>query len=223
MASLEGLLDQAVDVLRRGGLVAYPTDTLYGLGAHAFLEAAVTAVFAAKGRPRSQGLPLLLAEAAQLPEVAAPLPDFAWRLAEAYWPGGLTLVLPRGPRVPLIVTGGLPTIAVRVPDHPVPRELVRRLGAPLTGTSANKSGGPSPTTAQQVREQLGSAVQLIIDAGPCALGQPSTIVDLTSHPLRLLRVGAVPLAELRRRFPEQPWETPTPRAPGEAPSDGPGQ
>jgi L-threonylcarbamoyladenylate synthase len=208
MSALESDLAWAVDILRRGALVAYPTDTLYGLGAHAFMEAAVAAVFAAKGRPLSQGLPLLLADASQMPEVAESVPEWAWRLAEAYWPGGLTLVLPRGLKILPIVTGGSPGVAVRVPNHPVPRELVRRLGAPIIGTSANLSGGPNPTTALQVREQLGSSVQFIIDGGPCPVGLPSTIVDVTTQPPRLLRVGAVSIKDLKRRFPDQPWHHP---------------
>ncbi|MSQ34049.1 MAG: threonylcarbamoyl-AMP synthase [Dehalococcoidia bacterium] len=210
LAALESQLAQAVEVLRGGGLVAYPTDTLYGLGAHAFLEDAVAAVFSAKERPRHQGLPLLIAEAAQLTDLAAEVPDLAWRLAQAYWPGGLTLVLRSGPGIPAIVTGGQPTVALRVPDHPIPRELVRRLGAPLTGTSANKSGGPPPTTAEQVRKQLQAVVALIIDGGRCPLGQPSTIVDVTSRPPRILRIGAVSPSELRRQFPDQQWEVAPP-------------
>lgn len=207
MLPIESQIARAVEILRAGGLVAYPTDTLYGLGAHAYLESAVAAVFSAKGRARSQGLPILIAAASQLTEVASAVPDLALRLAAVYWPGSLTIVLKRGPQVPLIVTGGQATVAVRVPAYPVPLEIIRRLGAPITGTSANKSGAASPATAQQVQEQLGDAVQLIIDTGPCPVGQPSTLVDLTTPQPRLLRAGAVALAELQRRFPDQRWET----------------
>ena len=196
---------RAVEILTAGGLVAYPTDTLYGLGANAFLEPAVAKVFAVKRRPPDQPLPLLLADAGQLDWVAQDIPEIARRLADAYWPGALTLVVPRAACVPLLVTGGAPTVGVRVPAHPVPRELARRLAAPLTGTSANRSGGPSPTTADEVRAQLGADVDLIIDGGPCALGTPSTIVDVSSEPPRVLRVGAVTLADLGRRFPGVRW------------------
>ena len=134
----------AVSVLRRGGVVAVPTDTLYGLAVSALDVAAVERLFRIKGRPESRAMPLLLADAADIDRYAAEVPQVAWALAEAFFPGALTLVLRRGDVVPEAVTGGLDTVAVRVPDHPVPRTIVRELGAPITGTSANRTGSSAP-------------------------------------------------------------------------------
>lgn len=182
---------EAVEVLRRGGVIAFPTDTLYGLGAWAFSREGVERTFVIKGRPSSMALPLLLAEASQLADVAAEVPEVAWTLVRRFWPGALTLVLRKSPAIPDLVTGGEPTVAVRIPDHPVARELVRLLGAPITGTSANRTGAPPARTAQQVIEQLGDAVDLVVDGGECPLGSPSTVVDCTQGALRILREGAI--------------------------------
>ncbi len=182
---------EAVKVLRRGGVVAFPTDTLYGLGAWAFSREGVERIFVIKGRPSSMALPLLLAEASQLAEVAAEVPDVAWTLVRRFWPGALTLVLRKAPSIPDLVTGGEPTVAVRIPDHPVARELVRLLGAPITGTSANRTGAPPARTAQEVVQQLGDAVDLVVDGGECPLGSPSTVVDCSQRSWRILREGAI--------------------------------
>ena len=195
-AHLEQAVEEAVAWLRRGGVVAYPTDTLYGLGADVFSPRAVARVFQVKGRPEGMALPVLLADPADLEGVAAQVPEAARRLARRLWPGPLTLVVRRHPRVPAAVTGGRDTVAVRVPDHPVPRALCRRLGSPITGTSANRSGGPDPVTAEDVRRQLGDVVDYIIDGGPAPAGRPSTIVDVSGAAPRVLRLGAAPLAAL---------------------------
>ena len=168
--SATGEIAAAVEALRAGGLVAYPTDTLYGLGADALNEAAVERVFEAKGRPQGMPLPLLISDAEQLPMVAASVPDAALTLAGAFWPGGLTLVLPVSDAVPPLVTARGWKVAVRLPDHPVPRALAEGLGRPITGTSANRSGGPEPRTAAGVREALGEAVDVGAGHGAVAGG-----------------------------------------------------
>lgn len=181
----------AVEILRQGGVVAYPTDTLYGLGADAFNEQAVERVFVIKGRPHGMPLPLLLADAQDLAKVASEVSPLAHVLAKTFWPGALTLIVPRSPKVSELVSGRGWKVGVRMPDHPVPRELARRLGAPITGTSANNSGGPDPRTADDVRRQLGDEVDLIIEGGPAPAGQPSTVLDLTGPLPRIVRQGAV--------------------------------
>ena len=192
------MLDQAVGCLRAGGLVAYPTDTVYGLGAAADNDDAVRRLFQVKQRPSDKPLPLLLASTEQVAEVATDVPAVARRLMEAFWPGGLTIVLRRAPSYRSLALGGGDTVAVRVPDHPIPRELVATLGRPVTGTSANRSGGPAPLTAADVREQLGGQIDLIIDGGPCRGGTESTVIDCTVAPPRLLREGAVPRGDVER-------------------------
>ena len=191
------LLQHAVDILRRGGLVVYPTDTVYGLGADATNEQAVERLFEAKKRRPDQSIPLLIASPADLAQVTDEVPDVAQRLITAFWPGGLTIVLPKAPTFhSKAIIGDI--VGVRVPDHPVPRELVRQLGAPITGTSANISGGPEPLTAEDVRSQLGDAVDLVIDGGRCPGSRPSTVVDCTVAPLRIVREGAISREELIR-------------------------
>ncbi len=198
----EESINLAVRALREGGLVAYPTDTVYGLGAHAFILEAVERVFEVKARPHNAPLPLLLADADDLPRVAREVPEAARRLAEAFWPGGLSIVLPRSPAVPSLVTGGGEGVAVRVPDHQALRTLIRRLGAPITGTSANLSGHPSPTTVEEVQEQLGGRIELILDGGRCPGGVPSSVVDLIGQSPRLVREGAISRESLERVLPE---------------------
>ena len=188
----------AVETLRAGGLVAYPTDTLYGLGADALNEAAVERVFEAKGRPQGMPLPLLISDAEQISMVAADVPDAALRLAEAFWPGGLTLVLPVSEAVPPLVTARGWKVAVRLPDHPVPRALAEGLGRPIAGTSANRSGGPEPRTADGVREARGEAVDIVLGSGPSPAGGSSTVLDVTTEQPRILRLGAVSQEEIER-------------------------
>jgi L-threonylcarbamoyladenylate synthase len=184
-------LEEAARILRRGGLVAFPTETVYGLGANALDEEAVAAIFHAKGRPADNPLIVHLASVDDLPQVVASAPPEAAILARRFWPGPLTLVLPRKEGVPLITTGGLETVAVRVPDHPLALELISRSKVPVAGPSANLSGRPSPTTAAHVLEDLGGKVDVIIDGGPTGVGVESTVLDLTASPPVLLRPGGV--------------------------------
>lgn len=191
-------LDKAVEILRRGGLVAYPTDTLYGLGANALSEDAVEKVYEAKGRPLNKPMPVLLSSFGDLTRVAQHASDVARLLALSFWPGALTMVLESRPGVSDLITAGTGTIAVRVPNHPVPRELVRKLGAPITGTSANGSGGANPTTPEIVRAQIGDTIDIVIDGGPCPGDMPSTVVDVTRERAVLLREGVVSREEIEQ-------------------------
>jgi L-threonylcarbamoyladenylate synthase len=188
----EAVLEEAARCLQDGGLVAFPTDTLYGLGAVASQERAVERLFEAKERPGDRPLPIFVASAADVDSVATEVSQAVRRLMETFWPGGLTLVLRRHPRFHSPALAGGDTVAVRVPAHPVALELLRRVGEPLTGTSANLSGRPGPRTAGEVRRQLGGRVDLIVDGGPCPGGVESTVVDCTVDPPRVLREGAVP-------------------------------
>ncbi len=197
-ADRPGALAQAAAVLRAGGLVAFPTDTVYGVGAHALLPDAVARLYTAKVRPEGKAIPLLLADAADIERVSRDLPPLAWRLIAAFWPGALTLVVPRSAWLPDIVTAGGPTVAVRLPDHPTPRALARALGAPLAATSANLSGQAEATTAAEVLAQLEGRIELLLDGGVCAGGVASTVLDLTVHPPAILRAGALDLAPLQR-------------------------
>jgi L-threonylcarbamoyladenylate synthase len=175
-----------------GGLVAFPTDTLYGLAAAASNDRAVKRLFEVKGRPPDRPLPILIESIEDADVIATDIPSGARLLMEAFWPGGLTLALRRHRRFCSLALAGGDTVAVRVPAHPVALELLRRVGEPLTGTSANLSGRPGPRTAEEVRRQLGERVDLIVDGGPCPGGIESTVVDCTVEPPRLLREGAVP-------------------------------
>jgi len=186
----------AAALLRAGGLVAFPTETVYGLGAHALDERAVRRVFAAKGRPADNPLIVHLASADQVDEVARSFPDASRRLAERFWPGPLTLVLDARPQVPAVTRGGRQTVAVRVPAHKLALELLRAAGVPVAAPSANRSGRPSPTTAAHVRADLGDAVDAVVDGGPCALGVESTVVDARGAVPVVLREGAIPADEL---------------------------
>ncbi len=185
------VLDEAVAILSKGGLVAFPTETVYGLGADATRAEAVRSVFAAKGRPADNPLIVHLADALEMTSVAVDIPPVAQTLASAFWPGPLTLVLTCRPHLPKEVTAGLSTVAVRVPDHAVPRELVRRLGRGIVGPSANSSGRPSPTTAEHVRTDLDGKVDLILDSGPTRIGVESTVLDLTRGVPSILRQGGL--------------------------------
>ncbi len=189
-------------LLRSGQVVAFPTDTVYGVGAHAFQTEAVAALYVAKNRPTSKAIPVLVAQIEDIARVAGTVPSVAWRLVERFWPGGLTLVLPRAKEVPPVVTAGGDTVAIRYPDHPLSNALIKAAGVPLAATSANLSGQASPTSAGQVMEQLDGRIPLIIDGGPCPGGIPSTVVDLSISPARLLRAGAIPARALRDFLPD---------------------
>ena len=187
----------ATILLRDSGVVAYPTDTVYGLGAVVYDQEAVSALFTMKGRDRSQGVPVLIAAESQLAEVAADLSDAALALAARFWPGALTLVVRRHADLPPLVAGGGDTVAVRLPDHPCPQALVSAVGAPITGTSANRHGGPEPVSAAEVVRQLGNRLSLVLDGGPSPRAVPSSIVDVTTLTPRLVRAGAIALGDLR--------------------------
>jgi L-threonylcarbamoyladenylate synthase len=155
------------------------------------MEKAVRRVYQVKGRSEGMALPLLLANAADMKKVAVHIPQVAWDLAERFWPGALTLILHKGPSISSLVTAGKGTVAVRVPNHPLALKLIEATGAPLTGTSANRSGEGDPVTAEEVRQQLGEVVDLILDGGACPLEGASTIVDVTSDTPRIVRAGVI--------------------------------
>jgi L-threonylcarbamoyladenylate synthase len=183
-------VEAAAALLRAGGLVAFPTETVYGLGAHALDEQAVRRVFAAKGRPADNPLIVHVPSLEQVDAVARAVPEAARRLAERFWPGPLTLVLDARPEVPAVTRGGRDTVAVRVPAHDVALALLRACGIPVAAPSANRSGRPSPTTAAHVRADLGDAVA-VLDGGACALGVESTVVDARGPVPVVLREGAL--------------------------------
>ena len=197
LAVVPGEIATALAVLKTGGVVAFPTDTLYGLGASIHSISGVERVFQIKHRSATQSLPILLGSTQEMQLVAEDIPELAWKFAERFWPGPLTIILRRSMYVPELVTGGKNTVAVRVPDHPIPRALVREFHAPITGTSANRAGGPDPIIARDVQRRLGPKVDLIIDGGPCTNGRGSTIIDFTVDPPLLLRHGALDLATLQ--------------------------
>ena len=185
---------RAIEVLKAGGLIAFPTDTVYGVAALPWNVEAVARLYEAKRRPLDRPIPLLLSDASQLSRVAT-LPSRFRRLSARFWPGGLTLVLLKTEIVPDTISAS-PTVAVRVPDPPFTRDLIREAGGVLAATSANISGQPSPITAKEVEEQLGDWIDLILDGGPCRGGVPSSILDCTISPPLLLRHGAIPEAAL---------------------------
>ncbi len=186
----------AAAILRQGGLVAFPTETVYGLGADAENPQAVARIFAAKGRPADHPLIVHLASVAQIAHWAEDIPPAAWTLSRHFWPGPLTLILRRSPRVPDIVTGGQDTVGLRVPGHPLALALLEAFGGGIAAPSANRFGRVSPTTAAHVREELGENVDFILDGGPCRVGIESTILDLSTGRPRLLRPGAISVAEI---------------------------
>ncbi len=194
-------VDAALDVLRGGGLVAIPTETVYGLAADASQEHAVRRIFAAKGRPVDHPLIVHVADADHLPHWASRVPRAAAILAEACWPGPLTVVVPRAAHVLDVVTGGRPTVGVRVPAHPLTNALLERFGGGLAAPSANRFGRVSPTTAEHVVRDLGDVpggVDLVLDGGPCPVGVESTIVDCTVEPAQVLRPGGIPTEQVER-------------------------
>ncbi len=184
-----GAVEEAVNLLAADQLVVFPTDTVYGVGAHGLREAAVVKLFEAKVRPPHKAIPLLLSEAADVEQVGERLTPLAWSLMARYWPGALTLVVWARPGLPPSLTAGELTVAVRVPDSPVTRDLIRRLGVPLAATSANVSGQPPARTAQAAAEALAEQVALILDGGPAPIGEASTVLDVTVDPPRVLRRG----------------------------------
>jgi L-threonylcarbamoyladenylate synthase len=196
------LIEHAANLLRRGELVVFPTETVYGLGADALQPDALKGIFAAKGRPFSDPLIVHIADYEELAALTTSLPAMTRRLAQAFWPGPLTLVLPRGPRVPSIITAGMETIAIRMPAHPVARALIQQLGSPIAAPSANRFMHVSPTTAEHVLSDLQGRVPLILDGGPCSVGVESTILDLSADVPTILRPGGISLERLRTVLPE---------------------
>ncbi len=198
LSDVQQQVETGIYILKQGGIVAFPTDTVYGLGACANIPKAVEHVYQVKERPQNMALPLLLAHISQISEVAEFVPQVAWLLADKFLPGALTIVLYKAKSVPDIITAGGRTVAVRVPAHPVPVALVQGLGAPVVGTSANLSGEPSALTAGEVYSQFGDNIDLVIDGGRCPGGRESTIVDVTGEVPVVLREGAISREELQR-------------------------
>ncbi len=188
----------AAAILRRGGLLGIPTETVYGLGADALNEDAVSRIFLAKGRPQDNPLIIHIPDASWLERYCRDVPPAAYRLAERFWPGPLTMILPRRDIVPLQTTGGLETVGVRCPNHPVTLAIIEAAGVPIAAPSGNTSGRPSPTTAAHMIEDMDGRIDGIVDGGPCTVGVESTIIDLTVTPPRLLRPGGLPLESLRQ-------------------------
>jgi L-threonylcarbamoyladenylate synthase len=198
--SIQEQVEKGVSILKKGGVVAFPTDTVYGLGASMGIDSAVEKVYRLKERPRNMALPLLLADLSQLETVASSIPASARLLADKFWPGPLTLVLFKSDAVSDIVSGGSQTIAVRIPDHPIPTSLARGIGTAIVGTSANLSGQPSALTIEEVRNQLGNKIDFIIE-GDCPGGIESTVVDLSGETPVIQRQGAISTEELRHLCP----------------------
>ena len=188
--------EKAVQYLKNGGVVAIPTDTLYGLAADVFNTTALNRIFAIKGRPDDLALPVLVNGWNQLNRMAENLPPAAEKLVERFWPGGLTLVVKKAPDVPDRLTAGVATVAVRMPDHEVPITLISRLGGPITGTSANISGGPDLISLVELIDQMGNRVDYVLECGPEPKGTASTVVDITSNTPILLRKGAIPFDQV---------------------------
>lgn len=211
---------EAARVLRGGGLVAIPTETVYGLAARALSPEAVARIFAAKGRPVHHPLIAHVLDETQARTLAASWPERASLLAHAFWPGPLTLVVDRAPTVPAAVAGGADSIAVRAPSHPVARAVIAELGEPIAAPSANRYQDLSPTTSAHVVKELGDAVDLVLDAGPCDAGIESTVVDVRGERPRVLRPGALGLVSLRPVIPDV--ETAAAALRGEAPRVSPG-
>ncbi len=185
-----------ISVLKGGGLVAFPTDTVYGLGASAAIPRAVEKIYTLKERPQDLALPLLLDKPSRISEVASYVSPLAWQLIRKFWPGALTIVLPVKKSVSRVITGGGKTVAVRIPAHPLAIALIQGVGVPIVGTSANMSGKPSALTADEVRSQFGDKIDLVIDGGGCP-GRESTIVDVSGEIPRVLREGAISREELK--------------------------
>ena len=188
---------QAAEILRRGGLLAIPTETVYGLGADGLNEDAVRHIFEAKGRPQDNPLILHIPDAGWLARYCKNVPETAYRLAERFWPGPLTMILSKADCVPLVTTAGLDTVGMRCPDHAVTRAIIAAAGVPVAAPSANTSGRPSCTSAAHVLEDMDGKIDGVVDGGACRVGVESTIIDLTCTPPRLLRPGGLPLEDLR--------------------------
>ena len=195
-AADRGAIGAAARIIRNGGLVGMPTETVYGLAANALDRRAVAKIFRAKGRPQDNPLIVHISEFGQIERLVRRVPDAARRLAEAYWPGPLTMVLEKSALIPDEVSAGLPTVGIRFPSHPAARALISAAGVPIAAPSANRSGFPSTTTAAHVMRDMDGKIDAVLDGGPCGVGVESTIVALSSEPPRLLRPGGITLEQL---------------------------
>ena len=191
-------VQRAGEILRRGGIVAIPTETVYGLAADATSGQAVSKIFEAKGRPQDNPLIVHIASLEDLPPLVEQVPPMAEKLAQSFWPGPLTMVFRKSPRVPQEITAGLETVAIRMPQHPAARDVIRAAGVPLAAPSANRSGKPSPTTAAHVMEDMKGRIEAVLDGGECSVGVESTVVDMTGDVPRILRPGAITQKQLKR-------------------------
>jgi L-threonylcarbamoyladenylate synthase len=196
-------ISEAAAKIRTGGLAAFPTETVYGLGANALDPAAVQKIYELKGRPATSPLIVHVASIQMAREIVAEWPPLAEELAQRWWPGPLTLVLPKKPAIPDIVTAGLPTVGVRMPNHPIALELIREAGVPIAAPSANRFTGLSPTTAEHVREAFGDSVA-VLDGGPAAVGIESTVVAIEGGKLKLLRPGMISFEDVEQHISEGP-------------------
>ncbi len=194
------VIREASEVLRRSGLVAFPTDTLYALGASALDPTAIERVLTVKGRHHGKPLSVLVPSVESATQLAALLPDGARTLMEAFWPGALTLVVNASPTIPFILTATTGTVGLRMPAGPVAQGLLAAFGGPIIGTSANKTGGPDPAEAKTVQKAIGGQIEIILDGGQVTLGVPSTVVDFTTEPARVLREGAIPRGALQAKI-----------------------
>jgi L-threonylcarbamoyladenylate synthase len=201
MGVLQREIEKGVKILQMGGVIAFPTDTVYGLGADAFNSTAVERIYEIKNRPKHRQLPLLIADVEQMTSLADSIPEIAWFLARRFWPGGLTLVLSKTDSLPAYLVPG-PTVAIRVPNHPVCLALIQHLGNPIIGTSANISGQPSALTAEEVEQQLGEKIDFVINGGKCPGGKESTIVDVTHKSPIILRQGIIPSHDIDKAYKE---------------------
>ena len=188
-------IDKAVEILKQGGVIAFPTETVYGLGASIAVPEAASRIYRIKGRDFNKALPLVLSDNSQVELVASSVPEAARQLIKAFWPGRLTLIVSKSKAVPDTITANRTTVAIRVTSDPVAKSIIRKLGIPITGTSANKSGKPSPATPQAVKDQLGDEVDLIVGGGHCG-GVESTIIDVTKSVPVIVREGAIKYTEI---------------------------
>ena len=200
--SYKSSVNEAADILKNGGIVAIPTETVYGLAASALDENAVKKVFAAKGRPQDNPLIVHIANIKELGRIAADIPNGAFECARRFWPGPLTMVLKRTEKIPALVSAGLDTVAVRMPSDKTARDIINASGLPLAAPSANTSGRPSPTKAKYVLEDLDGKIDAVVMGGDCGVGVESTVITLVTDPPRLLRPGAVTAEQLREIFPD---------------------
>ncbi|MDL2301600.1 threonylcarbamoyl-AMP synthase [Lachnospiraceae bacterium OttesenSCG-928-D06] len=218
----EQILQEAGEIIKSGGVVAFPTETVYGLGAHALKADSAKKIYAAKDRPSDNPLIIHISQFEDIYSITSNLPEAAVQIAKAFWPGPLTMILPKGKSVPYETTGGLDTVAVRLPEHPIARKLIEHSGGFVAAPSANRSGRPSPTLAQYVIEDMQGRIDMIIDGGEVGIGIESTIIDLTISPPQILRPGAITLQMLRNLLGEVEVDsailsensTKAPRAPG---------